>query len=122
MRRLSWAVLLLLVVACTTAAAAEHRYVLSEWAVEGPGRVGAGPAAIEVENSGEWSHTLVVTTEAGEVVAASGLIDAASTKTLEVDLSPGAYIFSCRIVAEDDEGGLSDHYEQGMHRKVVVEA
>jgi hypothetical protein len=119
-RRLA-ACVLLTVVACS-AGAAHESYVLEEWAVSGPERLAAGGGAITVENSGEWSHTLVVTTEGGHVVAASGLIEAGTSTTLDVSLEPGAYVFSCRIVAQDDEGGLSDHYERGMSRRVMVEA
>ena len=120
MRRLA-ACVLLTIVACSTGVESD-RYVLEEWAVGGPERLAAGVDAVNVENSGEWSHTLVVTTEGGLVVAASGLIESGAITALEVSLHPGAYVFSCRIVAEDDEGGLSDHYERGMNRRVIVEA
>ena len=120
MRRLA-ACVLLTIVACSTGSESE-RFVLEEWAVSGPERLAAGVDAVTVENSGEWSHTLVVTTEGGQVVAASGLIESGAGTDLEVALQPGAYVFSCRIVAEDDEGVLSDHYERGMNRRVIVKA
>ena len=120
MRRLAVCVLLT-VVACSIGIESDG-YVLEEWAVNGPERLAVGANAITVENSGEWSHTLVVTTEGGLVVAASGLIESGANTTLNVSLESGAYVFSCRIVAEDDEGGLSDHYERGMSRRVIVGA
>ena len=115
------ALTLLSIIACTTQAGPEDGYVLSEWAINGPERLTvAGASAINVENAGEWGHTLIVTTDSGEVVGATGLVDAGATATLELDLAAGTYTFSCRIVAEDDEGNLSDHYERGMFRTVVV--
>ena len=119
MRRLA-ACLLFLVVACSTGAVSDH-YFLDEWAVDGPERLPAMTDAITAENHGEWSHTLVVSTEDGHVVAASGLIESGAMTTLDVSLEPGPYVISCRIVAQDDEGGLSDHYERGMSHRVVVE-
>ncbi|HEU4917052.1 MAG TPA: hypothetical protein VFV13_10860 [Acidimicrobiia bacterium] len=113
--------LLFVVVACATGAGTDH-YVLDEWVVGGPERIPAGTDSITVENIGEWSHTLVVTTEDGLVVAASGLIESSAAITLDAPLAPGSYVFSCRIVAEDEDGGLSDHYERGMSHRVIVEA
>jgi hypothetical protein len=120
MRRLA-ACVLLTVIACQAGTQSDG-YVLDEWSVDGPGQLSATSNAITVENHGEWSHTLVVTTEAGHVVAASGLIESGTSAMLDVSLEPGAYVFTCRIVAQDDEGGLSDHYQQGMSRHVIVEA
>jgi hypothetical protein len=37
-----------------------------------------------------------------------------------VSLNSGTYVFSCRIVSQDDEGNLIDHYELGMNRTVTV--
>jgi hypothetical protein len=120
MRRLAASVLLT-VVACAPASQSAG-YALDEWAVEGPERLSPGGDAITVENHGEWPHTLVVATEDGHVVAASGLIESGASTTLDVSLEPGRYVFSCRIVAQDDEGALSDHYARGMGRSVMVEA
>ncbi len=120
-RRLT--VLLLLVVACSTVSSSDDDgFALSEWAVDGPDRIQAGTATLAVENKGEWSHTLLVTSDSGDVVASAGLIESGASATFEVDLAPGVYVFSCRIVAEDDEGGVSDHYQQGMGRTVTVTA
>jgi plastocyanin len=120
MRRLAVCILFA-VVACSPGTESDG-FVLDEWAISGPEHLDAEVDTITVENSGEWSHTLVVTTEGGHVVAASGLIESGASTTLGVALEPGAYVFSCRIVAQDDEGALSDHYERGMSRGVVVEA
>jgi hypothetical protein len=50
------------------------------------------------------------------------LIESGTSAVLETPLEPGEYVFSCRIVAQDDHGELSDHYQQGMSRRVIVEA
>jgi hypothetical protein len=113
--------ILLTVVACHNGNQSDG-YVLDEWSVEGPGHLSAASNAVAVLNSGEWSHTLVITTETGHVVAASGLIESGTSAVLETPLEPGEYVFSCRIVAQDDHGELSDHYQQGMSRRVIVEA
>ncbi|MGH8953136.1 MAG: hypothetical protein ACRDX9_17160 [Acidimicrobiia bacterium] len=120
MRSRLLALTLLLIVACSTQATPGDGYVLSEWEIDGPDRLTAGTSSLTVENAGEWGHTLIVTTDGGEVVGATGLVDSGTATTLELDLAAGTYTFSCRIVAEDDEGNLSDHYEQGMYRTVVV--
>jgi uncharacterized cupredoxin-like copper-binding protein len=54
------------------------------------------------------------------VIAATDLVVPGAEATLEVDLQPGTYVFSCRIVSQDDEGNLIDHFESGMHRTVTV--
>ena len=122
MRRL--AVLALLVVAgCSIVTNGPDHFVLSEWAVEGPSRlVAADAAALTIENHGDFPHTLLVTSETGEVVGATGVVEPGDMVTLAVDLDTGTYSFSCRIVTEDNEGNLSDHYERGMFRTVVVES
>jgi methionine-rich copper-binding protein CopC len=120
-RRLA-AVVLILTAACSTqTASGAADYVLRESAIDGPSNlIGLGDTTLYVSNTGEYSHTLIVTDEEGEVMGATGLVESGEDTTLEVDLEPGTYVFSCRIVAEDDEGNLRDHYEQGMHRTVTV--
>lgn len=122
MKRPFPALILLLIVACSANPASDEGYELSEWAVMGPGRLAVGTATISVENAGEYRHTLIVTNEEGQVVGATGLVDPGATDSFEIDLNAGSYIFSCRIVAQDDAGALSDHYEQGMNRTVIVSA
>jgi len=120
MRRLV-ALALLVVVGCSAETSAENHYALSEWAIDGPSRLSAADVVtLSVENTGEFRHTLLVTSESGEVVGATGVIDSGNRATLELDLAAGTYSFSCRIVAQDGEGNLSDHYQKGMFRTVVV--
>lgn len=122
MRRLG-AVALLVVAGCSVDTGGADHFTLSEWAIEGPSRMVAADAmSLTVENQGEFRHTLVVTSETGEVVGATGVVEPGDMVSLAVDLGAGTYSFSCRIVTEDDEGNLSDHYERGMYRTVAVES
>jgi hypothetical protein len=122
MRRLG-ALALLVVAGCSVETGGTDHFVLSEWAIEGPSRMVAADAmALTIENQGEFRHTLLVTSETGEVVGATGVVDSGDVVSLAVDLDAGTYSFSCRIVTEDDEGNLSDHYERGMFHTVVVES
>lgn len=121
MRRLALLMAAILLGACSAQVSAEPGYVLREGAIDGPNQmVAAAPATIQVENTGEYSHTLLVTDQRGEVLAATGLIDSGARTSLEVDLEAGIYVFSCRIVSQADDGSLVDHFEQGMHRTVTV--
>jgi len=115
-------VLALLVVAgCSPETTAENQFELSEWAIDGPSRLSAADVVtLSVENTGEFRHTLLVTSVSGEVVGATGVIDSGNRATLGLDLTAGTYSFSCRIVTQTDEGNLSDHYQRGMFRTVVV--
>ena len=111
----------LLVAGCSADSVSDPGYHLREGAIDGPSRLTTGDAAtLQVANSGDYSHTLVVTDEHGAVIGATGLVASGEQTALELNLAPGAYVFSCRIVAQDDEGNLIDHYEQGMHRSVTV--
>jgi hypothetical protein len=120
-RRLATAALILTTACSTQTGSDAADYVLREGAIDGPSNlIGLSETTLHVSNTGEYSHTLIVTDEEGEVMGATGLVESGEETTLEVDLEPGTYVFSCRIVAEDDEGNLRDHYEEGMHRTVVV--
>jgi plastocyanin len=79
-----------------------------------------GRVTLDIGNVGEFGHTLVVTTDDGVVVAATGLVPAGTTATLEVDLAPGGYQFSCRIVSVGPDGALFDHHQMGMRANVTV--
>jgi len=121
-RRTAAFISLALIAACSTQAADGSGYTLREGAIDGPDKLtAASPATIAVDNIGEYSHTLIVTDEDGEVVGATGLVESGEQTSVRVDLEAGTYVFSCRIVAQDDEGNLIDHFEQGMHRTVTVE-
>jgi hypothetical protein len=99
---------------------ASGTFDLVEYDVVGPSQLDPATKAINVTNSGEYPHTLVITDISGEVVAASSLISPGESAELALDLEPGRYSFTCRIVVESPEGELIDHFEQGMTTTVSV--
>lgn len=119
-RRLAPLVLAVLLLAGCSSEVTTSGFDVTEFTITGPERVAPGTHVFDVSNSGEYPHTMVVTDSSGQVVAATGLIAPGETTTLEVDLDPGVYSFTCRIVAEDGEGHLVDHFESGMHASVTV--
>jgi plastocyanin len=107
--------------ACDPAAQADMVVELTEFSITSPSSITASVDEIEVSNVGEFTHTVVITDSEGRVAAASGLIEPGETIRLDIDLAPGTYSFTCRIVAQDDAGNLIDHYESGMNATVEVE-
>jgi len=99
---------------------ASATFDLVEYDVVGPSQLDPATKAIDVTNSGQYPHTLVITDLSGEVVAASSLISPGEGAELALDLEPGRYSFTCRIVVESPEGELIDHFEQGMTTSVSV--
>lgn len=112
--------LALVLVGCAPAAGSDG-FVLTEFAVAGPRSVSAGAATFDITNDGEFGHTLVVTDATGHVVASTQVLPGGERGTLAVDLAPGEYQVSCRIVVETPDGRLVDHYESGMHAPLTVE-
>lgn len=102
--------------------AAGGSFDLAEFSISGPERLQPGPQSIEVTNSGEFPHTLVVTDGSGLVVASTSLVQSGDIATLDLDLESGAYQLTCRIVTQDDEGDIVDHFEEGMNLSVNVGA
>ena len=109
-----------IVVSCTGSSAENADFVLDEFTISGPTQIAAGVSTINAVNAGEFPHTLVVTTDQGVVVAATDLIDAGGSAALNVDIAPGSYQVTCRIVAQTENGDLVDHYEAGMHQLIDV--
>jgi Cupredoxin-like domain len=123
MRRKWVAVALLMLSGCGVAAVSETSVALNEFSVIPlASRLKAGTVDLSVSNSGEFSHTLVVSDSAGTVVAATALIRPGETSSLSIHLQPGAYMFTCRIVGESDTGEIIDHYQRGMAARVDVSA
>ena len=115
-------VLAVSVASCGDDPAASGTFDLVEFDIIGPSQLDPATKAIEISNSGEFPHTLVVTDVSGQVVAASSLISPEENAELTLDLEPGSrYSFTCRIVAESSEGDLIDHYEQGMGITVTID-
>ncbi len=81
-----------------------------------------GQVSLNVANTGEFPHTLVVTRQGGEVVAAGYPLAAGQTGTLVLDLDPGTYALTCRIVSQTPDGTIVDHYERGMSATIEVVA
>ena len=109
----------LLTSACSTGGS-DQGFQLDEFTIEGPNSLTAGDHELTVSNVGEFPHTLVVTDGAGQVMAASDLIQPGEIAGLSVDLANGRYVFTCRIVAQNDSGELIDHFEAGMTTTVDV--
>jgi len=112
--------LALLLTACDVSTGTDGSVQLAEFSVTAPNSMPAGSGRIEIHNVGEFTHTLVITDANGQVAAATGLIPSGETTHLDIDLEPGTYSFTCRIVAQDSEGNLIDHYEAGMNAAVEV--
>ena len=118
-RRLVTLALVLALCGCAGATAGDG-FELSEFSIGGPGSLDAGVNTIAVTNDGKYTHTLVITDVSGRVVAATSLVEPGETARLDVDLAPGQYSFTCRIVAEDPDGNIVDHYEAGMSSLIDV--
>lgn len=92
------------------------------WISPGDRVLRAGAVDLLVENHGEFPHTLVVSDASGTVVGATDLITSEATTILTVDLLPGTYTFTCRIVKGLDDGTFIDHFQEGMTASVNVSA
>ena len=84
------------------------------WVTPEHGVLQAGTVELTVENYGEFPHTLVVSDESGAVIAATDLISPDTETILTIDVKPGTYSFTCRIVMGLDDGTVADHYQLGM--------
>lgn len=80
----------------------------------------AGEIELTMANSGRFPHTVVVTDSAGLVIAATDVIAPGGEASLAVNLSPGDYSLTCRIVGTRDDGAVIDHYEAGMEAPIEV--
>lgn len=104
---------------CSSTASAEG-YDLVEFAIAGPSELPAEATSVAVTNSGEFPHTLVVTDSGGQVIAATDVLQPGQGAGLALDLEPGRYSFTCRIVAQTPGGEIVDHFERGMSKTVSV--
>lgn len=114
------AALLMTLASCSGSRAAGSGFELAEWHIDGPGEMTAGTGSVDISNSGTLPHTLVVTDAEGHVMAATDLIAPGESSELALDLDPGTYSFTCRIVAQNPEGEIVDHFEAGMNATVSV--
>lgn len=115
-------VLVILAASCSTPAptGADPAVDLREFSISAEGPFEAGVNEIFVTNAGEFGHTLVIADMSGAVVDATPVIAGGETLLFAVDLEPGSYEFSCRIVVQVDDGTLVDHYHEGMTTTVKV--
>lgn len=115
-------VLMILAASCGASASAETGPAidLREFSISAQGPFASGANQITVTNAGEFGHTLVIADTSGAVVDATPVIGPGETLQFVVDLKPGRYEFSCRIVVQVDDGSLVDHYHEGMTTTVNV--
>jgi uncharacterized cupredoxin-like copper-binding protein len=111
----------MLVASCTVAPSGGSGFVLDDGSIVGPETISNGTTTLEISNVGEFNHTLVVTDNEGNVLAATDVVAPGTDATLSVDLQPGAYQVSCRLVGQDGDGNIIDHYENGMFSQLEVE-
>jgi hypothetical protein len=114
------ALILIALVGCSETGGGLSSYVLDEFSIDGPGRLGDGIETVTIENGGEFPHTLVVTDETGNVMAATSLIQSGESTGLTLDLDPGMYSVTCRIVTQTPDGDIVDHFEAGMHATLEI--
>lgn len=123
MRKLVILLSALAIASCQGPSSSSAEVDLHEFEVEPSiSRFKAGTITLDVKNEGDYGHTLVITDAGGHVLSAGGVIDPGLTSRVSIDLAAGVYSFTCRIVAQDDDGVVLDHYEQGMSAEVVVRA
>lgn len=120
MRRLATLTALAIAISACQSAGDGAVFDLRDGSISGPSRVTGDVTEFTASNTGTFPHTMVVTANDGRVIAATDLIQPGETVALEVDLYPGMFQVSCRIVAQGDDGELIDHYELGMRQSVDV--
>lgn len=120
MRRLSLIVLLTLLSGCTAASSGGSSFVLDEGRIDGPETISEGTTTLEISNVGEFNHTLLVTDADGNVLAATEVVPPGTDTALSVNLEAGVYQVSCRLVGQDGDGNIIDHYEIGMFSQLTV--
>jgi hypothetical protein len=121
-KRVLLVVIAIVVTGCVDSNASGTEYDLYEFSIDGSSTLTTGAHNLTITNSGEFSHTFVITNDVGEVVAASDVIPSGGVTDLSADLEAGAYRFTCRIVAQTEDGELVDHFERGMNLTVQVTA
>jgi len=84
---------------------------LTEFQIEMPSTLQAGPVSFVVTNEGSGTHNFEIEGEGVEAVLTANLAGGES-QTLEVDLQPGTYKVYCPV---------GNHEGQGMTTEVTVE-
>jgi len=110
-----------LTLASCASATPTHDLTLSEFAIRSRvPHIAATTSSLTVSNVGEFGHTVVIADAAGHVLQASGVVAPGAETEIPVDLPPGQYEVTCRLVIETPTG-LIDHYEEGMHTRIVID-
>jgi len=114
--------LVLLLAACSAAPpASSATFDLDEYEIHSSADTfSSGHIVLEVDNEGEFPHTLVVTRSDGSVVQAIDPLAPGSDESLALDLPPGSYQVSCRIVVQLPNGSIVDHFQHGMYMQIKV--
>jgi uncharacterized cupredoxin-like copper-binding protein len=94
----------------TAAASAPVAVSLSEFAIDMPDSLPAGPTTFEVTNDGTIEHSFEIEGQGIEEELEHHL-QPGETLTLQVDLAPGTYEVYCPV---------GNHREQGMERDLTV--
>lgn len=124
MRWLGAALMVVTLAACQAAQASTATSVnVAEFSIDvAASALTAGSIRLDVSNSGEFPHMLVVEHIDGTVVYATDPVPSGADAAVDVTLEVGSYRFTCRIVAEKDGGEIVDHFERGMVATVDVVA
>ncbi len=113
-------VLVVAATACTPSGTSGADVALNEFTIAAPQRIAAGRVHLDIANTGEFGHTLVVSKTDGTVVASTEVLGPGESAILDLDLEPGRYMFSCRIVVQTPTGEIVDHYARGMAATIDV--
>lgn len=96
----------------TMAAAGEVQVSLTDFSIEMPETLPAGPTTFRVSNDGAVEHNFEVEGQGMEEELAENLAPG-GTGTLQVDLEPGTYEIYCPV---------GDHADRGMRMELTVQA
>ncbi|HJW95570.1 MAG TPA: hypothetical protein VJ901_18275 [Thermoanaerobaculia bacterium] len=83
---------------------------LTEYSINMPDSLAAGPQQLQITNHGEQQHNFVIEGAGVHQQLASNLTRG-GTATLDVDLKPGTYEVYCPV---------DEHKGKGMHRTITV--
>lgn len=110
----------LMMAACSGEAVSTVQITLSEFEINtSSDHLVAGPIDLSITNEGDETHVLLIEGADGTVIAGHGPVPSGETVQLQVDLNPGRYLFTCRIV-EIEDGEMEDHAEIGMSKDLSV--
>lgn len=110
----------LMIAACSKEPVSTVQITLSEFEITtSSDQLQAGSVDLSITNDGDEAHVLLIEGVDGAVIAGHGPVSAGETVQLKVDLAPGLYLFTCRMV-EIEEGEMEDHAEIGMSKNLSV--